>query len=130
MAKAKVRQPKDFNHMDVKDRSITDPDGFAQQEAGVPLNTEYPKHLHKFAGINLPHEFVEVQDAADEADKRRQGWMSAKDADAVGHKAQAKLASASTSAPAGLATHVRPKRATKKAPVKATATKAAAAAKA
>lgn len=113
MAKAKARQPKDFNHMEVRDRSITDPDGFAQQEAGVPLDIEYPKHLHKFSGLNQPHEFVVVTNAAEEKAQRAAGWMSAKEADAVGLKAQAKLESASTSAPAGLATHVRPVRARK-----------------
>lgn len=126
MSKTQPRQPKDFNHMDVKDRSITDPDGFAQQEAGVPVDTEYPKHLHKFSGLGQPHEFVEVKNAAEEKLQRAAGWMGAKDADEVGHAAQRKLASASTSAPAGHAPHVKPKRA-KKAPAKAK--KAAAAAK-
>lgn len=81
------RQPIDFNHLDVKDRRITDPEG---AEMGGALDTEYPKHLHKFFALGQPHEYVEVSDAADEANRRKQGWMGAKEADEVAHAAQRK----------------------------------------
>ena len=81
MAKRK-RLPKDFNYTSVKDEEITNPESVDAAEAGTPKSTEYPKHLHKYAGLDekgvmLPLEFVEVADAKAEARARSDGWGTA-----------------------------------------------------
>lgn len=83
--KEKPRQTKDFNHMDLKpsDKDITDPDKI-QIEGGV----EYPKHLHRFSGLGNPHEFVEVNDAHEEAEQREEGFGSAQEADEEARQAK------------------------------------------
>lgn len=123
MAKAqkeKPRQPIDFDQMDVKERHkvITDPDKI-QELGGV----EYPKHLHRYAGPGMAHEYVEVVDADDEADKREEGFGSAQDADAVGRAEKLKL-KAPAAAPSKSAQDKAGKRAQRK-PAKKPAAKAA-----
>lgn len=92
------RLPKDFNHMKPDDIEITDPDRAENEAAGIPVDREYPKHLHKFAGHGLMHDYVEVTSAKAEALARREGYMSPQEANAVGKKLAAKDA-APASAP-------------------------------
>lgn len=88
VAKEQKRQPKDFNHVGVNDKEITDPDRVEREKAGVPISTEYPKHLHKFEILGQPHTFKEVGNEQEEAAARRQGWKGAKEADADARAAQ------------------------------------------
>lgn len=80
----KKRLPKDFNQMKPDDVEITDPERAAREAAGIPVDREYPKHLHKFVAPGQPHDYVEVADAKAEASKRREGWMSPQEAAAEG----------------------------------------------
>lgn len=84
------RLPKDFNHMKPDDLEITDPDRAANEAEGIPVDREYPKHLHKFAGHGLMHDYVEVTDKKSEAKARGEGYMSPQEANAVGAKLLAK----------------------------------------
>lgn len=84
------RQPKDFSYQKPDDKDITDPAGAEALKAGKPFSTEYPKHLHKFAGEGNPFEYVEVLDEQDEAEKRAEGYASPQEVNAAQAKAKAK----------------------------------------
>lgn len=85
------RRAKDFNYTKVgpEDLDISDPEAAEAQAAGVPVDREYPKHLHKAAGQGSAHEWIEVTDATEEAQARAHGWKSAQECDADNHKAAA-----------------------------------------
>src|SRR5882672_3706378 len=98
MAKRK-RLPKDFNYTDVRDLDITNPLGAEGLESGTPISTEYPKHIHKFAGLDekgvmLPLEFIVVADAKEEAQAKRDGYGTIAQEHAEGKKAEAEWAKA------------------------------------
>lgn len=85
MAKEK-RQPKDFNHskpeLTPNFRDITDPPGAEREAAGLPRDTEYPKHLVKHAGGGN-REVVVARDAKHEAALRGEGYMTHHELDRV-----------------------------------------------
>lgn len=87
--KKPTRLPKDFNQNKVDDVEITNPARAEAEAAGVPFDVEYPKHLHKYVGPNMMHDFVEVADAKGEAKARREGYMSPQEANAVGRRLEA-----------------------------------------
>lgn len=76
------RLPKDFNAQNPNDIEITDPPGAERQAEGLPIDREYPKHLHKFVSHGMPYEYVVVDDAAGEKDARADGFQDAHAVDA------------------------------------------------
>lgn len=96
MPEKKKRLPKDF---DIKDpvrtggRQITDPDRADLEEAGQPVDTEYPKHLVAFEDGPGSARLVEVaQNAADERKLRAQGYGTHHELDVEDRKAAGKKA--------------------------------------
>lgn len=89
-AKKPNRLPKDFDQMN-PNIEITNPGGAEDVGAGIPLDREYPKHVHKFSGVGLPFEYVVVHDAQSEAAAKRKGFGSVRDANAAHRDAVAAL---------------------------------------
>lgn len=93
MAKAEPKKPnrlpKDFNQMKPDDLQITNPERAEAEAAGLPIDVEYPKHLHKVSIPGQAYEHIEVVDAKDEAAKRREGWSSVHELNAAQRKADA-----------------------------------------
>lgn len=120
------RQPIDFSYQKPDNKAITDPVGDDAIKAGAPVSTEYPKHLHKFAGDGNPFEFVEVKNEDEEADERANGFKSVHEVNADQRKAK-KAAPESESKPKETAAAPKAKRgpkAKKVAPVESDGAKA------